>query len=369
MNLRFPLPLHPHMRSVLFAGIIATLIFTNSCSTDFDLTSDWKDITVVYGLVESTPADTATYFRITRAFLNESGNALDYSQVPDSLFYAEEDISVRLESCPASNSIFTPVKSTVLKRVDGNLDGYPRLPGVWANIPNWLYKANYHASKDSTYRVVVTNTKTGKVTEGIAKVVADFPVTVPSSPQKLQFLPQYNSTFSWKTASNGRAYDLVGRFWYEEITLATGDSNMKSVDWYIFSNLAAANSEGGHDMKFSFSNQTFYDNLNNFLTDNPDVVRRARYIDFTFSVGGDELYTYYLVNSAQTGITSGLVQPEYTNLTDNTELGKASYGIFSSRFHKTIPMVSLQPQTIDSLACMSSMQHLSFLDSHGNLCH
>ena len=55
-----------------------------SCSTDVDLYADYKDITVVYGLLDS--GKDTNYIKINKAFLGP-GNALDIALIDDSCNY------------------------------------------------------------------------------------------------------------------------------------------------------------------------------------------------------------------------------------------------------------------------------------------
>ena len=65
----------------------------NSCSNDFDLVDTWKDIPIVYGLLNVN--DSVQYIRVEKAFLDEETSALVIAQEPDSLYYG--NISVELE--------------------------------------------------------------------------------------------------------------------------------------------------------------------------------------------------------------------------------------------------------------------------------
>jgi len=116
----------------LFFTLVLALLFNNSCSNDFDLNAPWQDIPVVYGLLSKL--DTAHYIRVEKAFIDPTTSALELAQRPDSLYY--ENVDVRLEQLNGDNV----VQSFNLVRVDGNLEGYQRDPGIFADAPNFLYK-------------------------------------------------------------------------------------------------------------------------------------------------------------------------------------------------------------------------------------
>src|SRR5947207_9325485 len=96
----------------LSAAVIILSVFYASCSTDFNVTTTWKDITIVYGLLDAS--DTAQYIKVGKAFLDPSTSALTIAQNPDSLYY--NDLTVVLEDNANGSTI-------QMEKVDGNLEG------------------------------------------------------------------------------------------------------------------------------------------------------------------------------------------------------------------------------------------------------
>ncbi len=68
----------------LFLSLLTLVMLLNACSTDVDLYADYKNITVVYGLLDSDK-DT-NYVKINKAFLGP-GNALEIAMIEDSCNY------------------------------------------------------------------------------------------------------------------------------------------------------------------------------------------------------------------------------------------------------------------------------------------
>src|SRR5437763_8212539 len=116
------------MRKLSAAVIILSVLYA-SCSTDFNVTTTWKDITIVYGLLDAS--DTAQYIKVGKAFLDPSTNALTIAQNPDSLYYKELNVALY------DNITGTTIQ---LEKVDGNLEGLVKDTGIFANSPNTLYK-------------------------------------------------------------------------------------------------------------------------------------------------------------------------------------------------------------------------------------
>src|SRR5688572_25735004 len=111
-----------------FIGILAAIIVFASCDNELIVTDEWKDIPVVWGLLNES--DTAHYIRVEKAFLDPTTSALDIARIPDSLYYDNALVSLRRIS---TGQIFP------LERVNGDLEGYPREGGVFAETPNYLY--------------------------------------------------------------------------------------------------------------------------------------------------------------------------------------------------------------------------------------
>lgn len=90
------------MKTILFIFLLlpALILLFNACKTDFDATSDYKEIAIVYGVLNQK--DNVHYLRVNKAFLGQ-GNAVIYSQIPDSSSYGN-DIEVfinELKGTPA----------------------------------------------------------------------------------------------------------------------------------------------------------------------------------------------------------------------------------------------------------------------------
>ena len=69
---------------LVFLSLLTLVMLLNACSTDVDLYADYKNITVVYGLLDSDK-DT-NYVKINKAFLGP-GNALEIAMIEDSCNY------------------------------------------------------------------------------------------------------------------------------------------------------------------------------------------------------------------------------------------------------------------------------------------
>jgi hypothetical protein len=188
--------------------------------------------------------------------------------------------------------------------------------------------------------------------------VNDFQVITPSPTIKINFLPGFTYKVNWNPAQDGVIYDLTIRFHYTEVNINDpSQQEKKYVDWLVFTNFRISGTTG----TYTIQNDNFYIYLNFAIADDPNVHRITDSCDFIFSVGGQELDTYNQVAIAQQGLTSGQVLPTYTNIENGL-------GLLSSRFHKTVANIQIDPRTVDSIACNSLTSHLNFLTQDGELC-
>ncbi|MEO6166169.1 MAG: hypothetical protein ABIO46_00840, partial [Chitinophagales bacterium] len=307
-------------RFLLAATVLSTLLY--SCKTDFDVTSDWEDIAIVYGLLD--PTDSAQYIKINKAFLDKSVSALVIAQNPDSLYY--QNITVQLQQF--QNNV---LKKTIdLVKVDGNLEGFVKDTGIFANSPNFLYKTNELLDQNSSYHLSITEYDNGKVISAVTEIINDFAVLRPTSSQKVNFFPGDNYNGQFVSAKDGKIYGLIIRFYYREVnSLDTSIFADKYIDWEIFTNKRSNSTAGGQTMDYDIAGDGFYSYVNSKLQEDVSIYREAQHFDFMFSVGGETLDTYNQVAIAQQGLTSGNIQPEYTNIENGL-------GLFSARFYKTI---------------------------------
>ena len=81
------------MRKVLVFTISIISLFLGSCSNDLEINAPWKDVTVVFGLLNID--STTHYVRISKAFLGE-GDALEFASQFDSIYYKPELLDVKV---------------------------------------------------------------------------------------------------------------------------------------------------------------------------------------------------------------------------------------------------------------------------------
>lgn len=299
--------------------VVALLMLMVSCETDFDITSEWKDITVVYGLIDQT--DSVHFIKINKAFLG-TGNALQYANVEDSSSYRGK-LEVKL--IEDRNGSFRDI-------MFDTTSVYTKEPGLFYYPHQLLYKSDKQLFEDGRYELKIRNTITGKEISASTPLIHDFAIEKPSLGSKtIEFKRSVTSEqkINWISAVNGKRYQVTIRFFFKESS-ASGDTLVRSVDW-IQSPQISDQATGGESMESNYVNEKFFTTCINQIpyTDQAkeaDVdTRQVLRVDFIFTAIGDEMNTYLEVNEPSSGVLQD--KPEYTNINNGI-------GIFSCRYSK-----------------------------------
>ncbi len=328
-----------YLISTLFIGLVG-------CKNDFDLTSDWQEISIIYGLIN--PKDTTHYIKIEKAFLDDKTSALTIAKEGDSLYHSQP-LEVKIRD--ANNGT-----EYVLNRVDGNLIGFPKEAGIFATSPNYIYTFTALLNDKHIYALTVRNTVTGQVDSASCRLVNGFQAQNPgvASPVALNFItnsvPPFPFDCRYVPAMEGRVYSLKAKIRYHETT-RTDPSNIigrDTIQWNIFDNIALDKLNEVYPPKsVKVAMSDFYQVVQNNVAFDINKNRYLDGIDFVWGYGGEELFNYQQVNNAQTGITSEQVLNRFTNIK-----GDKAFGIFSSRsYDYSHDNFYLNASSLDSLAC------------------
>lgn len=323
-------------KNLLLASLLSMIIFFNACETDFDIDADWKEITIVYGLLDQR--DTTHYFRINKAFLG--GNALEVAKIEDSSSYNGK-LEVVLEGWNSG---------TLMQSVNFDTTSiFNKDTGIWYNPHMLIYEGTAVLNENYDYQLFIKNTVSGKEIHSETKLVHDFSIIRPNAGGKASFNRGYNSKFSWKNGVNAIRYEPNVRFHYFEVPNGTTDTIPKYLDWPQGTQYAN-NSQGSGEIEIYLSGDAFYDNLDRALDKSFVGHRLAGTVDYLVSAAGVEYDTYLNVNGPSTSLVQD--RPEYTNIENGI-------GLFSSRYLEDRNM-RLNPLTEQEII---NMEDLSFVKS------
>ena len=310
----------------LSLSALACLFFFNACSTKVDLYADYKDIPVIYGLLDAS-ADT-NYIKIVRAFSGSDEASVDATQVAliaDSCNYPGKlDVKmIRFEKVfgdeYAKDTIVLDT-ITIHDKEPGTFY-YPNQKVYYTTAPimtnnnnhKYFYRLEVVKGNDtikSETSVVggedfkITNTQVGFVSE------------VTDKTSRISFMP----------ADNATVYNMEVRFRYKEFRQGVMTEKMVSHSFGMKSIDDISNEDGIYYI--SYSQNLLFNMLNSAI--GADTLHVSRTFNpqtsflISLAAAGDELYNYIQINQGAGGLSQNI--PDYTNIV-------GGYGVFSSRLN------------------------------------
>jgi len=301
-----------------------------SCETDFDPNDEYKDITVVYGILNQN--DSITYIKINKAFLGKT-SAYIIAQNEDSSSYGG-NLEVKIEEWNNGSYIKTFNFDTT--------SIYNKEPGVFYAPHQVLYYCvtQNQFTQGNDYKLIIKNKKTGKIISATSQIINKFSIETPDKNALfIDFSTSGKKKITWRSAKYGKRYQAKIRFNYFE----NGFPKFLDIN---FPMQKSSNTLGGLVMNEEYTSATFYQALRSNLTPstpNNPIVRVAGKVEVIITVAADELSTYIDVNAPSNTIVQ--VRPEYTNIVNGI-------GIFSARYDNTVfnsRILDLNSRSVDSL--------------------
>ncbi len=310
-----------------------------SCNKELNVNADWKDVTVVYGLLDQTQ-DT-TFIKITKAFLGP-GDAMQFAKIPDSSNYPDK-LEVRLDEYNGTilvNSLPCDTVTIHNKQAGDSIFYYP---------DQLMYYTTAPLNENSLYKLFIKNKNTGKEVTAETELVGDFTI---ERPQIASFIPGYTFEVKWTPSKVGKRYQLVIRFWYQEAK-KTDPANpvMKYIDWLVFNNILAADNQMT-SFDYFFPGDAFYSVVGSKIkVDTSLAGRSAHHCDFIFTVAASALNTYMEVTEPSLSLVQE--RPAYSNINNGI-------GIFSARFIKSSNNMEISSPTKAELKVNQYTKDLGF---------
>ena len=316
-----------------------------ACSNDLNLTADYENIPIIYALI--SPEEPAQYFRVEKAFIDPEVSPLALAQIADSLYY--DNVSVNLVRVSTGESID-------FQAVDGNEEGIIRDEGVFATAPNILYKAlssQLSLIGDEEYQLNIDRGDGSPIITASTVLVEAPLIASPNEFSALNIVPDKTFEVRWLKSESSFIYDLKMVFNYFEKDLSIPNSNFeeKSLIWDITTGVT--NPQSGEILEVSTEGADFHGFLLSQLEVDENLDRRFSTADVVLLVGGEELFNFQSVASANLGITASQDIPNYTNLSEGR-------GIFSSRISVSREDLEFTAATRDSIIEGSSTKFLNF---------
>ena len=297
-------------------------IFIFGCSTKVDLNTEWRDTTIVFGLMDQN--DEYHYVKINKAFLGP-GNYYEYALIRDSSEYPL--VNAKVEEL--SNGV---VINTYTLR-DTELTDRPTTGAFFAPNQTVYYFKKLGLNPAYTYRLTA-NINEGMVNEkevsSETSLIQDFNLSGFASISVGSYdgsTSTYTQPFvKFAPPSNSNTYEIIWRLKWDEYSAT--DTVRKKYDWLIGKASINDLSVAGL-IEYQVNGEAFFKTLASVIPNDPTIVKRVfRAVDVVVYAASEDLDTYISVTAPQ----SGLVQerPEFTNINNGL-------GLFSSRLHVTLP--------------------------------
>lgn len=302
---------------ILFAFIVSGILLLNRCSNEVDLYADYKDITIVYGILNAS--DDTTWIKITKAF-SGPGNALEIAHNPDSSNYPYK-LDATLIGRVNSNDL-TPIildTTTIYHKLEGDSIFY---------FPSQLmYFTTEQLNVNATYTLDID--VNGQSTSAETPLIGNFSITYPFNTMDFMF----DHEIKWNSVINAKRYEVNTIFNYQEFLPGTYEDTLnlqiKLQSIYTNSVQVSKDTEGGENMELPYTGENFFTELENKLEDIPNVQRWTGPVDVIISAGSEVLHYYIEINEAAAG---SLLQelPNYTNINNGTGVLAARHPVVKS---------------------------------------
>ena len=315
-----------------------------SCSTDVNLYADYKEIPIIYGVLDAG-ADT-NYVKITRV-MSVQGDSYQVAANPDSSNYPGK-LDVRIVEYCNGDSLREIILDTITI--------HNKEQGIFYAPDQKLYytteKLNLNSKKEKySYRLKVAlpdrtlTTKTDMVGDngfGIQSLAVNF---------SKEYFGMVSRQFLFHPTINAKFYQISMAFTFLEQRTPDDDSVPRTMYWDVGIyplDYFSLHMEGDAFV-FPYRPETFYEHLTEFIGGDTAIVGLKRYIgDYPVEVviaAGDEKLRQYIYNN---DLSSGFVMgdPEFS-------LIDGGCGVFATR--STIRQsVRLGGETVPDLVSMTN---------------
>lgn len=295
-----------------------------SCSTELDINGDKKEVMVVYGILDATTS--TQYIKINRAYLGE-GNALEYSQIPDSTLYPYL-LNVTLDVLNESGqTVRHYVADTVNIWKNGGVffTGFQPYYRIKLNQYTVTYAGDsIWLSSQYTYKLTIVDPVTGNIYESEAPGISSFVLEKPNPVStSVSFASEGTKNIEFQSVLNGKLYEAKFIFHYYEVYDSNPSDTLEFTNEWNIGSSTSVSTNGGEDIAIAYSNWDFFYLLGTRLEARDDVTRFPGYVDIYITVGAEDLNTYIDVNQPSNSIIQE--RPSFSNITNGI-------GLFSSKY-------------------------------------
>ncbi len=322
------------MKLIKYIALSLSLFTIFSCSNEIELAGPYKNIPVVYGLLDYK-LDT-NFIRINKAFLG-NGNALLYAQEPDSLYYDSLHVYLLKFNGTSKTDSIVLFKTVNATQKDS---------GIFSNIDNVLYATTKTLDPQAEYEIHIYMPAWQEEISSRVKLCRSIQFSTPYSTATLIRFESLASnspseSIRWTHDQNTKMYQLAMRFNYYEWPLDNPSNTTIKSAYREFNVFDGSTQIIANNVAYPITKGDFYATLTSRIQPNPNVARRVKDIDFKVFQIGPELQKYIEMNEPSFGLVNKT--GTYTNLSGN------ALGIYSSRTTFEVKGYRFDNLTTDSI--------------------
>lgn len=306
--------------------ILLILFLFTSCEVEFSPNASWKDIPVIYCLLDQD--DDTTWARVERCYLGE-GSIYDYSSVSDSINYPVGSIEVKLLKIRNGATVAEyPFRDTTVNRRDGNFAS--------AAQPMYYIPGKSHFDEYSTYDIQVRRVADGQV---IAHAKQPISLIVRNPEDSVFTKPTYNTyprrsgmfafrsagntcQMEWPALKNARLYQPFVRLYYME------DGERRYIDVRTPSVPSTNNAE---HYTIYYQASSFLTNVKEQLKDDPGTKTYLKQVDLYLTACSEDL-SAYMSNISDAGNLD-----QSRELYTNIDGGRGIFAARRTKLHRWYP--------------------------------
>ena len=306
--------------------ILLGLFMLTSCEVEFSPNASWKEVPVVYCLLDQD--DDTTWARVERCYLGE-GSIYDYSSVSDSINYPKGSIEVKLLKIYNGETVAEyTFRDTTVNRQGGNFAS--------DNQPMYYIPGKAHFDEFCTYDILVRRVADGQVIahskQPIQLIVRNPEDCVFTKPTYTTY-PRKTGMFAfkasgntcqmeWPALRNARLYQPFVRLYFME----NGERR------YIDVRTPSVSSTNNTDRYTIFYQASgFLTSVKEQLKDDPTPKTYLKEVDLYLTACSEDL-SAYMANIADAGNLD-----QSRELYSNIEGGRGIFAARRTKLHRWYP--------------------------------
>ena len=321
--------------AALIISLLFASLFMTSCEVEFSPNAEWKEIPVVYCLLDQD--DDTTWARVERCYLGD-GSIYSYSGISDSINYPVGTIAISLVKIRDGVETVYPFRDTVIDRQSGDFASTAQ--------PIYFLPGKGHFDDYATYDIRVVRVADGMLLahaqQPIQLIVRNSDDSVFTKPNYTYNAIQqtYRGMFSfkssgntcqieWPALENARLYQPFVRFYYAVDD--DGDGTREARKYIDIRTPSMSSINGADRYTLYYGASAFLTNVKEQLKDDPRPKAYLKEVELYLTACSED-FSAYMSNVADAGNLD-----QSRELYTNIEGGRGIFAARRTSLHRWYP--------------------------------